>query len=1144
MFTSLTRNLQKLAAIIAVLSLFLQPVMSVSAAFLNTASYTLNNLIVSTATDHTAHFKTPTGVDAPTDTVVFTYAAGFNLAGITIGDIDLSHGVGTGLETPEALAALPGVGIWGASIVGNVIIFTAPTDAALGEIASNDFIVVKIGANALGGVGQIVNPAVAQNAVININGTFGDTIGMGVPIMADNRVTISARVGPEEVPPAGGGGGGVGDIVPPIISNVQAINITSSTAEIIWQTNESSNSAVEYGLTTAYSEGLVTKSSYVWSHSIKLANLKQKTVYHFRVSSRDSASNMAFSGDYSFTTLGDDQPPIISNLQVVNITDTSALVIWNTDEPTDSGLEYGLTSFYGSSHYDPTFSITRAMFVSGLTPNTLYHYLVTVYDGSGNVAMSLDATFTTLFDISPPSNVTNFSAVGGDAVVHLSWTPPSDFDFAGVKIIRKTGGFPMSQNDGTFVYDGSLTSYDDTQVVNGATYYYGAFAYDTSDNFSSGALAFATPQGPTVPVALAENTSQLCSNGIDDDADGKTDCQDSDCVTFQACKTPTPVKPPPEITTKPIPTPGGKEIALSPHFFTEGKTIELIPDHERKMGVLENGEVYVFIPRYSPEGEIERAYIIGSLYNLAPTQDGTAFDATITVPSSGVYDISIVAEIKGGGTGVANYQFVIHDPGKVVEEEALMKTEKGIADAKVTLYVFQDGWKVWNGAAFNQSNPIKTNEKGEYEFVVSNGKYYAVAEKDGYMKISTEPMDVVNNLFVEKIGLIKTPAPIPLPETATSVAGFLDLIKGYGDRIAFGITYARVGIQRQGLQEFIDGIFSPSMLAIALINLAVALPVFNSIVFLQYLFTQPLLLFGRRKKKQWGVVFNSLTKQPIDLAIVRLLQAGTRMVVQTTITDKFGRYTFLVKEGNYIVEVVKQHYLFPTRYLMNKTSDVDFVNLYHAMPISARDGQAISLNIPVDPLFDVETPKKVLWRRTIRIFQQDLAFFTVMVAVISLAIKPSTQVAFLTLAHVGIYLMFRRLSFSTKAKEWGIVFDEKTRKPLDSVIVRIFDKKYNKLLETKVTDKNGKYGFFVRRNVYYVTAEREGYEKFTSPYIDLSSKDEALVDQNLSLVRVGISKGAQIKPSTRGKQKGGLIFYPPRIGGVGRGLVQSRRNLP
>ena len=64
--------------------------------------------------------------------------------------------------------------------------------------------------------------------------------------------------------------------------------------------------------------------------------------------------------------------------------------------------------------------------------------------------------------------------------MHLTWGNPPDSDFAGVRIVRKTDSFPTGPNDGTLVYSGVGVSYDDTQVTNGTTYYYGAFAFDAN----------------------------------------------------------------------------------------------------------------------------------------------------------------------------------------------------------------------------------------------------------------------------------------------------------------------------------------------------------------------------------------------------------------------------------------------------------------------------------------------------------------------------------------------------------------------------------------------------------------------------------------------------------------------------------------
>ncbi len=102
-------------------------------------------------------------------------------------------------------------------------------------------------------------------------------------------------------------------------------------------------------------------------------------------------------------------------------------------------------------------------------------------------------------DTTPPGNVTGFAAGTGDTKLQLSWTNPSDADFAGVQIQRKQGGYPAGPTDGATVYHGAGTTFTDTGLVNGTPYYYAAFAFDSSDNLASGVQAMGTP---TVAAAL------------------------------------------------------------------------------------------------------------------------------------------------------------------------------------------------------------------------------------------------------------------------------------------------------------------------------------------------------------------------------------------------------------------------------------------------------------------------------------------------------------------------------------------------------------------------------------------------------------------------------------------------------------------
>ena len=92
-------------------------------------------------------------------------------------------------------------------------------------------------------------------------------------------------------------------IVLPAISAVQSSNITASGATITWTTNVATNSQVEYGLTSSYGSVTTVDSNLVTSHTEAITGLLASTLYHFRVKSIDASSNLAVSGDYTFTTV-------------------------------------------------------------------------------------------------------------------------------------------------------------------------------------------------------------------------------------------------------------------------------------------------------------------------------------------------------------------------------------------------------------------------------------------------------------------------------------------------------------------------------------------------------------------------------------------------------------------------------------------------------------------------------------------------------------------------------------------------------------------------------------------------------------------------------------------------------------------------
>src|SRR5207249_5081934 len=94
---------------------------------------------------------------------------------------------------------------------------------------------------------------------------------------------------------------------------------------------------------------------------------------------------------------GDVTPPQLSAISAVTIGGSAATIVWTTDEPADSQVEYGFTTAYGSSTtVNPSLVTSHSQPLSDLAPSTLYHYRVKSKDAVGNLATSADFTFTTL----------------------------------------------------------------------------------------------------------------------------------------------------------------------------------------------------------------------------------------------------------------------------------------------------------------------------------------------------------------------------------------------------------------------------------------------------------------------------------------------------------------------------------------------------------------------------------------------------------------------------------------------------------------------------------------------------------------------------------------------------------------------------
>lgn len=268
---------------------------------------------------------------------------------------------------------------------------------------------------------------------------------------------------------------------------------------------------------------------------------------------------------------------------------------------------------------------------------------------------------------------------------------------------------------------------------------------------------------------------------------------------------------------------------------------------------------------------------------------------------------------------------------------------------------------------------------------------------------------------------------------------------------------------------------------------------FNLLSYLQFLFTSPLLLLARRKRKAFGIVYNSITKVAIDLATVRLYDAVTNRLVRSAVTDATGKYFFIANPGQYRLAVTKNTWAFPSAYLGGVKDDGVYLDVYSGQTIVVTEKDAtIAANIPLDHVNnEIEQSKQgMLNRRLLRKLQFVFSISGIFLSAAIYFLSPSTLTMSLAIVQALVFLLCLRLAKAKRARGWGIVFDSTSRRPVGNAVVRLFEPKYNKLVESTLTDTLGRYSFLVGPNEYFVRTDKPGYDEHVVRPIDYRQKTE------------------------------------------------------
>jgi hypothetical protein len=155
--------------------------------------------------------------------------------------------------------------------------------------------------------------------------------------------------------------------------------------------------------------------------------------------------------------------PVISNIHVTDITESSAKISWATDQLTQSLVEYGTTTSYASAAPDLLEETTHSVTLTNLTPSTTYHFRIVASSNNGPTTYSSDRSFKTngqiLITIDSPANGADIS--GNSVTVTGSISNPANVE-TGVTV----NGMAASLNDNQFAVNNvSLNAGQNTITV-------------------------------------------------------------------------------------------------------------------------------------------------------------------------------------------------------------------------------------------------------------------------------------------------------------------------------------------------------------------------------------------------------------------------------------------------------------------------------------------------------------------------------------------------------------------------------------------------------------------------------------------------------------------------------------------------------
>jgi Zn-dependent metalloprotease len=283
---------------------------------------------------------------------------------------------------------------------------------------------------------------------------------------------------------------------PPAPSSLAATTISPSRIDLAWTDNSTYEQGFQLERSTDGVNFVLLVSPAANATSYSNTSLTAGLTYYYRLRAYDGPNNSAYSNVASATTQA---PPLApSGLTATPVSSSRVNLAWLDNATNETGYKVERSSDGVSFTQISQLGANVTSYAStSLDAGSTFYYRVRAYEGTvNNSEYSNVATATTLAPPAAPSSLA--ATVVSPSRIDLAWTDNSGYE-QGFRVERSTDGvnFVLLASPAA-----NATSYSNTSLTAGTTYYYRVRAYDGSNNSAYSDVASATTQSLAAPTGL------------------------------------------------------------------------------------------------------------------------------------------------------------------------------------------------------------------------------------------------------------------------------------------------------------------------------------------------------------------------------------------------------------------------------------------------------------------------------------------------------------------------------------------------------------------------------------------------------------------------------------------------------------------